>query len=90
MKAIEYFNKIEEFANLKDKEGFEAFEKCLYGLNKEDLLELIVEFTSIIAKADVSLDIIEDPTWQFHLVLILCWGNHNLTSLLRLGDKNDR
>mgnify|MGYP003627605129 CR=1 FL=1 len=61
MKAIEYFNKIEEFANLKDKEGFEAFEKCLYGLNKEDLLELIVEFTSIIAKADVSLDIIEDP-----------------------------
>ena len=34
MKAIEYFNKIEEFANLKDKEGFEAFEKCLYVLNK--------------------------------------------------------
>ena len=33
---------------------------CAY-LNKEDLLELIVEFTSIIAKADVSLDIIEDP-----------------------------
>ena len=61
MKAIEYFNKIDEFANLKDKEGFEAFEKCLYGLNKEDLFELIVEFTSIIVKADVGLDIIEDP-----------------------------
>ena len=61
MKVIEYFNKIDDFANLKDKEGFEAFEKCLYDLSKEDLLELIVEFTSIIAKADVSLDILENP-----------------------------
>jgi hypothetical protein len=61
MKAIEYFDKIEEFTRLSDMEGFEAYENLLFNLDKENLLELITEFTSIIAKAKVSFDIIENP-----------------------------
>jgi hypothetical protein len=61
MKAIEYFDKIEEFTRLSDMEGFEAYENLLFNLDKEDLLELITEFTSIVAKAKVSFDIIENP-----------------------------
>ena len=61
MKAIEYFDKIEEFTRLSDMEGFEAYENLLFTLDKDDLSELITEFTSIVAKAKVSFDIIENP-----------------------------
>ena len=34
MKAIEYFDKIEEFTRLSDMEGFEAYENLLFNLDK--------------------------------------------------------
>jgi len=72
MKAIEYFDKIEEFTRLSDMEGFEAYENLLFNLDKEDLLELITEFTSIVAKAKVSFDIIENPYLSYN-----DWDNVN-------------
>lgn len=66
MKAIEYFDKIEEFTKLSDDKGFEAYENLLLTLDNEDLLELITEFTSIIAKAKVSFDIIENPHLSYN------------------------
>jgi len=61
MKVIDYFNRIEECSEMETDEGFHAFDKCVNNLSKQELLELIIEFTSIVARLDVSLDILENP-----------------------------
>ena len=65
MKVIEYFNKIEEFSEMENEKGFKAYEDLLQNLSKEDLLELIVEFTSVSARVEISLDILENPFDSF-------------------------
>lgn len=61
MKVIDYFNIIDDCSKMTDEEGFKAYEKFINNLTNADLLNLIIEFTSIIVKADVSLDILENP-----------------------------
>tara|TARA_R100000935_G_C2786336_1_gene143938 strand:+ start:326 stop:571 length:246 start_codon:yes stop_codon:yes gene_type:complete len=61
MKVIDYFNKIEDCSKMTDEEGFEAYDRFINNLTNADLITLIIEFTSIIVKADVSLEILENP-----------------------------
>ena len=62
MRIVDYFKFIEACETMVDEEGYETFDELLHhGLTKKDLINLVIEFTSVIAQADVSLDILENP-----------------------------
>jgi len=62
MKVIDYFKFIDECSEMSDEEGYETFNNLLNtDLIKDDLINLIIEFTSIVCKADLSLDQLENP-----------------------------
>ena len=62
MRVIDYFEFIEKCSGMVNEEGYETFDELLHaGLNKKDLINLVVEFTSIIAKSDLTLDDLANP-----------------------------
>lgn len=62
MKVIDYFEFINECSDMVNDEGYESYNELLnVSLTKKDLINLIIEFTSIIVKSKVSLDILKNP-----------------------------
>ncbi len=62
MKVIDYFKFIDECSEMSDEEGFKVYNSLLKEeLDKESLVDLILEFTQIVCKADLSLDQLENP-----------------------------
>ena len=62
MTVVEYFKFRESCETMVDEEGYETFDELLHhGLTKKDLINLVIEFTSVVAQADVSLEILENP-----------------------------
>ena len=62
MKVIDYFEFIEECSGMVNDEGFETFDELLHvSLNKKALVNLVLEFTSIVAKSDITLDELANP-----------------------------
>ena len=62
MRVIDYFQFIDECGEMINEEGFETFNDLLNtGLTKDDLINLVVEFTSIVSKSDLTMDELANP-----------------------------
>ena len=62
MRVIDYFQFIDECSGMINEEGFETFNDLLNtGLTKDDLINLVVEFTSIVSKSDLTVDELANP-----------------------------
>jgi len=62
MKAIDYYKFVDECSQLSDEEGFKVYDTLLKEeLSKEELVDLILEFTCIVCNADLSLEQLINP-----------------------------
>jgi len=62
MKVIDYFQFIDECSQMNDEEGYKVYDTLLKEeLSKDELVDLILEFTHIVCKADLSLEELTNP-----------------------------
>ena len=62
MTVIDYFEFIDECSGMNNEEGFKVYNSLLKEeLTKEELVDLIVEFTKIICDANLSLEQLTNP-----------------------------
>lgn len=62
MRVIDYFKFIDDCSEMSDEEGYKAFDIFLKEeLSKEELFNLILEFTQIVCKSDLSLEELTNP-----------------------------
>lgn len=62
MRVIDYFKFIDECSEMSDEEGYKTYDIFLKEeLSKEELVNLILEFTQIVCKADLSLEELTNP-----------------------------
>ena len=62
MRVIDYFKFIDECSEMSDEEGYKTYDIFLKEeLSKEELANLILEFTQIVCKADLSLEELTNP-----------------------------
>lgn len=62
MTVIDYFEFIDECSGMNNEEGFKVYNSLLKEeLTKEELVDLIVEFTKIVCDANLSLEQLTNP-----------------------------